>query len=401
MSCFTRLLAACSVLGSLTITFPTTVRSAEEKPAPAADQPTAKPPVAKPEAAEPPQAKPAPKKELSAAQTALRDRVRRTLAVQRQQTFNTRENTVADVANFCLAFGCEAEVQDVARPGQKLNGITCLCWNVPCGGYEALMVFEGHLAPRVGFGYQEAPSQIAAVLALSRVPEEYPARVGDTVRTVADLLEHEKLTCRADADLSRKLIALSYYVKERSWKNSAGEEWSIERMAAHELERPAANTPNAGIFRVLGLSCALERQARLKAPVEGEWLKVKKYVQDSYDQAFRVQNADGSWGRATSRDVAGALTATAPVLEWLAISLPAERLEEPQMQRSVEFVDSQLSSQRYRWNVQSLSSREIGATMRAAHALVIYDQRVFQPADPPPAPAGEKPQKVAKASGKR
>jgi hypothetical protein len=395
MAHFLQVFGISCLLGALIIAPGAAARSADEQPAPAAPADEAATPGPKAQPGEKPQAAPKEqaKKELSPSLAALRDRVRRTVAVQRQQPFNTRENTVADIAHFCLALGCEAEVLNVGQNGQKVNGITCLCWNLPCGGYEPLMFYEGHLAPRVGFGYQEAPGQLAAVLALSHVPADYPARAGETVRTVADLIESEKLACRSGADLSLKLIALSFYVQEPTWKNSLGEEWSIQRMVKQELNRPMINSAQRASLRLLGLTCALERQARNKAPIEGELLRAKKYVEESQDYALRGQNGDGSWGRADGRDYAATLASTGHVLEWLVSSLPAERLEAPEVVKAVEFVDSLLSSQRYRGSVASLSSQEIGAVMHAAHSLVVYDQRVFQPFDPPAAAVPQKAEK--------
>ncbi len=72
-------------------------------------------------------------------------------------------------------------------------------------------------------------------MALSRVPPDYPVRVGKTVRKVADLVEAEKLGCRTGGDLSLRLIGLSYYVDEPEWKNDLGETWSIERMIEEEI----------------------------------------------------------------------------------------------------------------------------------------------------------------------
>ena len=103
-----------------------------------------------------------------------RDRVRRLLAALRSQPFNTQQNTCRDVLDFCHAFGCETELTDNATSGQKVNGITCLCWNMPCAGYELMTISEGHLAPRVGYGYQDGSSELAAVLALSHVPADIP-----------------------------------------------------------------------------------------------------------------------------------------------------------------------------------------------------------------------------------
>ena len=359
-----------------------------------------------------PKEEPQPKKTLTAEQTALRDRVRRTLAALAQQPFNTRENTVADIVQFCTVLGCQTTIRDGAAAGQKLNGITCLCWNMPCGGQEPLAVCEGHLAARVGYGYQDRPGQLAAMLALARVPAEYPARAGETTRTVADLIEYEKLSCRSGADLSLRLVALSYYASEPTWKNGLGEDWSLQRMVKQELDRTVSAASFLESPRLLGLSCALDREARDGRRIEGDFLRAKKFLDASVDYAFQAQNSDGSWGRVTSdraapRDYVASLSATGCVLEWLAVGLPEARLEDAHVVKAIQYVDSVLSGQRYRWNVQSLSSREIGAVMSAAHAMAVYDRRLFQPADLPPAEKaqqadrGAKPEKVTQARGRR
>ncbi len=85
-----------------------------------------------PAAAEPPK----PKRELNPALAALRDKVRKTLGVYYKMPFNTRQNTADEIIDCCLAFGCEAEISLIDAGGEKrANGITCLCWNYPCGGY--------------------------------------------------------------------------------------------------------------------------------------------------------------------------------------------------------------------------------------------------------------------------
>ena len=205
-----------------------------------------------------PAAKPKPKKrkQLSPEMTERRDRVRRLLTALRQQPFNTQQNDCGEVLEFCRGFGCDTELLDNAASGQKINGITCLCWDMPCGGYEMMTVSEGHLAGRIGYGYQSQPSELAAVLALSSVPADYPARVGRFVRSVADVIEYEKLTCRPGTDMSLKLVALSHYVREPSWKDSQGHEWTLRRMVAEELNRPVGGNPHAATDRLLGLVCA-------------------------------------------------------------------------------------------------------------------------------------------------
>ncbi len=112
---------------------------------------------------------------------------------------------------------------------------------------------------------------------------------------------------------------------------------------------------------------------------------------------MRLQNSDGSWGpyflaaRSTSPDPASQLRTTGRVLEWLAMSLPEKRLEDARVVSAVDYVTQLLGSQRYQWNAPSLSTREIVSLGHALHALAIYDERVFKPADVEEKPAAEKP----------
>jgi hypothetical protein len=361
---------------------------------------------AKASAAAPAEAQPAPAaatprkvKQLSPETIERRDRVRRLLAALRKQPFNTQQNTCGEVLEFCRGFGCETELTDNATSGQPVNGITCLCWNMPCGGGELLTVAEGHLAPRVGYGYQSDASELAAVLALAHVPADYPARAGKTVRTVADLIEYEKLTCRPGLDMSLKLVALANYVREPSWKDGLGEEWTLQRVVAEELKRSLGTQPHAATNRLLGLTVALERFKTDKLPLEGDLARAKRYLDESIDYAYSAQNSDGSWGRPASRDYATAVAHTARMLEWLVTALPANRLEEPQVVRGVDFLHNAFNATHYQNYISTMSPHEISAAMHAAYALNVYDRRVFAPADPPAAePAkAEKPEQKSAA----
>jgi hypothetical protein len=352
--------------------------SAAKEASPAAATPVQKAATPKPPALVAPVKKVKP---LSPEMAERRDRVRKLLAALRTQPFNTQQNTCTDILDFCRAFGCDTELNDNLTSGQKVNGITCLCWNIPCAGYELITVSDGHLAPRVGYGYQTRSSEFAAVLALSNVPSKYPARSGKNIRTVADLIEYEKLTCRPGADMALKLVALAHYVQEPSWKDNLGGEWTLRRMVKEELERAPSTYAHAATDRLLGLSSALERFRADKVPLEGDLNQARKYVDESITYAYSAQNSDGSWGRPTNRDYAGAVANTARMLEWLVVTLPANRLEEPQIVRGIDSLYTMFSSTHYQTYIPMMSSREISAAMHAAYVLNSYDQQVFVPAD--------------------
>ena len=337
-----------------------------------------------------------PARELSPAMTALRDRVRNTLASHRRATLNTRENTATEMMSACLPFGCRTNVLLGGPSGRKINGITCICWNYPCAGYEPLCISGDRIAARIGYGTQERPSQFLATLAMARVSPTYQIRVGEDVRTVADLVEHEKLSCRDGADLSLKLIGLAHFVKEPTWENDLNEEWSHQRIIKEELSRPIVGAPNGGTDRLMGLSYAIHCREKRKQPLDGQYARAQKYVNEFHNFALANQNSDGSWGRhfmaakSQSRSPAGQLRYTGHVLRWLVFSLPKQQLEDQRVVRSVEHLNRLLGSGRYRHNVRALGTREIGSVMHALQALSIYDNRMFRPADPSPEkPAAE------------
>jgi hypothetical protein len=338
-----------------------------------------------------------PKRELSAELAALRDRVRQVLEAHEKLPFNTQQNSPTEIMSVCLAFGCGSEVSLEGPQGQRINGVTCLCYNYPCSGLEMLTVAQRHVAARIGYGYQEHPGEFLATLALSNVPSDYPVRVGRTAGKVADLTAAEMLGCRAGGDLSLRLIGLSYYVEEPEWKNDLGETWSIERMIENELAQPVATAPEGGLNRLMGLSYAVARRAKRGAPMTGQFARAEKYTAECQAYALRMQNADGSWGpyflaaRVAGQDPILQLRSTGRVLEWLAMSLSDKRLEDAHVTAAVDYLTQLLGSDRYQWSAPSLSTREIVAMGHALHALSVYDERVFKPADVDEKPAAEKP----------
>ena len=111
----------------------------------------------------------------------------------------------------------------------------------------------------------------------------------------------------------------------------------------------------------MGLGCAVAEREKRSQPLEGQFARARKLIDQYQDYALKLQNSDGSWSprflaaRGTSRNPALQLRSTGHVLEWLAMSLPEERLDDPRVVRSVEYVNRLLAGQRYRRNVKSLS----------------------------------------------
>ena len=361
-----------------------------ETPAP---EKSAAPDASTPAQAEQPAAvKPKPKRELTPAVLALKDKIRATLGTYKKMPFNTRQNTPDEIISYCLAMGCDTEIYLIGAAGERrANAIMCLCWNASCAGYQPLTILDGHVSARLGYGLQSRPSQLLAALALARVPASYPMHVGNVERSVADLAESEKLSCRSGADFSLKLVGLAYYADGAEWKNDRDEPWSLDKIIQEELAQPTLAPGSPGVDCLLGLSYAVNRREKHNLPIEGQFARAQKYTGDFQNYAFAMQNSDGSWGyylsgKGVNRDDSAGLRSSGSVLEWLALSLPEDRLDERGMLTGMAYLINSLNSERYLNNLPELSTREIAGAMRALHTLALYDERVFKPADAEQAP---------------
>ncbi len=330
-----------------------------------------------------------PRADLSPAMLALRAGIQRALAVIENQPFNTRDNTPDELTHWCLVFGCDTKIAYGGRSGKKINAVGSLCWNLPGAGYRLLRVSDGRVMARVGYGRQAYPSQFLAVLAQSAVPIDYEIRVDDFRATVADLVDYEKRNCHRGADLSFTLIGLAHYLKDDDgWKNDLGEDWSVERLIEEELDRASTLSECELTHCLMGLSYAVDRRIKGQLPVDGEFLRAQQYVGELHGYALDHQNADGTWHpsffalKGTSRDAMATLRSTGHILAWLVFSLPEDQLDDPRIVRSVSYVANLVNGQRSGWNVASMSPRSIDTVMHAAHALAVYNRRVFEPEEP-------------------
>jgi hypothetical protein len=128
------------------------------------------------------------------------------------------------------------------------------------------------------------------------------------------------------------------------------------------------------------LSLVVKARLRRGEPLDGEYQKANEFVKKYQQYAFRLQNKDGSlstsWfrGSGDEDDINRRIKTTGHILEWLCYSLSDEQLREPQTVRAVTYLANLMyTNYDNEW--------EIGPRSHATHALLLYDQRVFQPYD--------------------
>jgi hypothetical protein len=146
------------------------------------------------------------------------------------------------------------------------------------------------------------------------------------------------------------------------------------------LAQPIRGAACGGTHRLSGLSLVVKARLRRGEPLDGEYLRASDFVKKYQQYAFRLQNRDGSlstsWfrGSGDEDDIDRRIKTTGHILEWLCYSLSDEQLREAHTVRAVTYLANLMySNYDNEW--------EVGPRSHATHALLLYDQRVFQPYD--------------------
>ncbi len=312
----------------------------------------------------------------------LRGRVRGVLKGYYRRQLNSRDNDPWEVMHGMLAYGVHSRVRQGGPRGPAVTSVGWLCYNKPCKNLTLLYVNpKGELRAKYGVGLQGHLGQMLAMLAQCRVSDEYPIRVGKREFTIKDLIEAEKKTCYPKSELTFKLLAFQYYLDlNDTWVNDQGVEWNFPRLIREELSQPMRGAACGGTHRLSSLSLTVKARQRRGEPLDGEYQHAYDFVQKHHKYAFSLQNRDGSlstqWfnGRGDDSDINRRIKTTGHILEWLCYSLDDEELRQPRMVNAVTYLANLMYS-------KYDNDWEVGPMSHATHALLLYDERVFQPFD--------------------
>ena len=318
---------------------------------------------------------------LSPQKTLLRDRIRSILGAYYRRPVNARDHTPWEVFHWIIAYNVDAQLYTHGPGGATENAVGWMCYNRPCHGQQLLALENGRIAAQRGVGLEGHTGQFLAILGQSRVMADYPMQVGGKQFVVADLVETQKLTCQSGTELTFQLIGLAHYLDlKETWRNSAGEEWSIPRLINEEIAKPIHGSACGGTHRLMGLSYAVKKRQRSGLPIDGEYRRAQVYVNDYIQFTLRMQNPDGSFstewfnGRGAKDDIDRRVQTTGHILEWLVFASSNDQLEDPRIVKAVDYLSKLLASDVHReW--------KIGPLGHALRALSLYDRRVFKPLD--------------------
>ncbi|MEX2142682.1 MAG: hypothetical protein WD894_25735 [Pirellulales bacterium] len=316
---------------------------------------------------------------------ALRDKIRSVLTHYQTRQLNSRDHTPWEVMHAFVAFNRETQIRRDGPNGPAVNAIGWMLEGGRFRGQQMLTVQRGRPHAEEGVGVQGHPAQLLAILAQSRVTSATPLRMGGKDFTLQDLIDEEMLTCRAQSELTFKLISLSHYLpSDAAWRSRDGQAWSIPRLINAEIKAPVRGAACGGTHRLFGITYAYQMREQEGGLLNGEFARARQYIESYQRYAWTLQNPDGSFStewfarRGNRPDLERKLQTTGHILEWLVLSLTDEQLRDAKTVNSVDFLASSLAAEPNRpWS--------IGPLGHALHALVMYDERVFGNRPAPPA----------------
>jgi len=309
----------------------------------------------------------------------LRVRIAQTLAAYQRRPLNTADNTPWEVMHGFIAFGIPTQLRVGGPAGDLVNAIGWSNMGGRCRGQVMLAASGDRLTALKGIGVQGHSAQYLAILAQCRVAVNSPITLQSRTFTVADLIEEEKLSCKAGTELTFALIALAHYLPtDAEWESHDGQKWSLERLVEEEIVQPIRGAPCGGTHRLFGLAYGCQRRLRATGQLDGAYLRADKYVRDYQNFTLsKLQNRDGSFSTEWFKypadrddDLDRKVQTTGHILEWLVASLDQERLYEPRIVAATEFLATTLARE---------PSREwkLGPLGHALHALNIYQERAW------------------------
>jgi hypothetical protein len=309
----------------------------------------------------------------------LRATIARTLATYQKRPLNTAQHTPWEVMHGFIAFGIPTQIRVGGPAGDLVNAIGWSNMGGRCRGQVMLAASGDRLTALKGIGVQGHSAQYLAILAQCRVAANSPITLQSKSFTVADLIEEEKLSCKAGTELTFALIGLAHYLPtDARWQSRDGVEWSLEKLVEEEIVQPIRGAPCGGTHRLFGLAYGCQRRLRATGTLDGAYLRADKYVRDYQNFTLaKLQNRDGSFSTEWFKyladrddDIDRKIQTTGHILEWLVASLDQERLYEPRVVAATEFLVSALARE---------PSREwkLGPLGHALHALNIYQERAW------------------------
>lgn len=316
---------------------------------------------------------------------ALKRRIDATLDHTFARKVTLQDNAAWQILHGVLAFQREFLVEDeqgrmVSVVDHLLGGGAMRGWDLRPGdqfdnGRQGLRAMLD-AGSKAGQGHTD---QWFGYMAQCDLPVETEIHAAGRTFQLADFIDQIKYDAPRNFsnEYSWTLVGLSKYLPTNVvWRAADGEEWSLGRMLDIELSQTIDDAACGGTHRLIGIASVRNRRQADRAPLTDVWQEADQLLNLHIERARELQNPDGSFSinyfvrPGTSPDLAQNLGATGHILEFIALSAPVDRLDDPWVRRAVVRLCDLLDRTRQ-------LPLECGALYHAAHGLTLYRERVF------------------------
>lgn len=194
-----------------------------------------------------------------------------------------------------------------------------------------------------------------------------------------DFINESKARARINQkqELSWTVMILShFYGTKMDFTNRYNEHLKLEDLVRYELDQPIHSAACGGTHRLFGLAWVYHLHKKEGGKDEGLWEEVRQHQIKYQDMAKANQNADGSFS-AKYLDQGGwiqnldrRINTTGHVLEWLALSLPDDRLHEEWVEDAAGALSAMILTAQN-------APLDGGSLYHASHGLNLYYQRAY------------------------
>jgi hypothetical protein len=233
---------------------------------------------------------------------------------------------------------------------------------------------------KTGQGHQDQWLGYLSQIGLN--PEE-PIVVAGQTYAIRDLITQAQWDIYDGLEATWTLMALSTMLPlDAQWTAKDGSQWTIERIVRMEAAQNLADSACGGTHRMYALAVAFNRfrdaGGKLTDNPDGTWEKTHKKIRDAIAAAKANQQPDGSLSTnyferpATSAEIDKRISTTGHALEFLAVALDDDELQQPWVARAVSHLLGCFEKTKK-------FDLECGALYHAAHGLDLYRTRRFGP----------------------
>jgi hypothetical protein len=173
-------------------------------------------------------------------------------------------------------------------------------------------------------------------------------------------------------------MGLSYYLdSDKQWRSNDGKVWSIQKLIQEELAQPVVGSACGGTHRLMGYSFAIKQRVLQGQPLQGQYLRAAKFINEFIDYTWQLQNPDGSFstnwfeGRGNEPNVERKVQTTGHMLEWLLFTVSDTDVRSRRVEKAIDFLMANIYDNRHlKW--------PIGPRGHAERALALYHKRLSE-----------------------